>query len=258
MLKLIKNEREHLEKQLTKIQRELDVLPSGKMRCTSSNGSDQYFIDGKYLSKKKKDYAQKVAQQEYDIKLVSILKPIIEKWKELEHIYENQMLTYQFDKMCEARKRIVVPWFEPVSEKVQKFTVQTYEPATFEEDDKTEFFTLKNERVRSKSEMIIADELYRYKIPYHYEKPLTFDVWGHDITFRPDFTVMNPRTGKIFLLEHLGMMDYPEYIERNIQKLDIYERNGYLLGKNLLITHETSKVPLSRGIINSYMELYLL
>ena len=79
MLKLIKNEREHLEKQLTKIQRELDVLPSGKMRCTSSNGSDQYFIDGKYLSKKKKDYAQKVAQQEYDIKLVSILKPIIEK-----------------------------------------------------------------------------------------------------------------------------------------------------------------------------------
>ena len=256
MLKLIKNEREHLEKQLTKIQRELDVLPSGKMRCTSSNGSDQYFIDGKYLSKKKKDYAQKVAQQEYDIKLVSILKPIIEKWKELEHIYENQMLTYQFDKMCEARKRIVVPWFEPVSEKVQKFTVQTYEPATFEEDDKTEFFTLKNERVRSKSEMIIADELYRYKIPYHYEKPLTFDVWGHDITFRPDFTVMNPRTGKIFLLEHLGMMDYPEYSVRTIKKIAKYEENGYWFGDNFLCTFETSENPLNMRIVEKMLKHY--
>ena len=61
ILKQVKNERKYLEKQLKNVRKEMDVLPGGKLRCTSSNGSDQYFIDGRYISKKKKDYAQKVA-----------------------------------------------------------------------------------------------------------------------------------------------------------------------------------------------------
>ena len=54
------------------------------------------------------------------------------------------------------------------------------------------------------------------------------------------------------------MMDNQEYVERNIRKIDIYERNGYLLGEKLLLTHDTSKVPLSRTVLNSYIENYLL
>ena len=49
-----------------------------------------------------------------------------------------------------------------------------------------------------------------------------------------------------------------EYVEKNMRKLDIYERNGYLLGEKLLLTHETSKAPLSRSILDSYIESYLL
>ena len=29
------------------------LLPQGTLRCTSSNGTDQYFVDGNYISKKK-------------------------------------------------------------------------------------------------------------------------------------------------------------------------------------------------------------
>ena len=54
------------------------------------------------------------------------------------------------------------------------------------------------------------------------------------------------------------MMDDMEYVEKNMRKLEIYERNGYLLGEKLLITHETSKAPLSRSVLDSYIESYLL
>lgn len=35
-----------------------------------------------------------------------------------------------------------------------------------------EYYTTKGERVRSKSEVIIADSLYRANVPYRYEYPL--------------------------------------------------------------------------------------
>ena len=47
---------------------------------------------------------------------------------------------------------------------------------------------------------------------------------------RPDFTVINKRTGKMFLYEHLGKMDDENYVASNMRKLDLYEKNGYLLG----------------------------
>ena len=236
----------------------MDTLPQGVLRCTSSNGSDQYHIDGKYISKKKKEYVQKVAQREYDEKLMPLLEKVISKWKELEAFYNEGILEKTFEAMCDARKKLVIPFIEPMDIKIKRFMEEEYEPSTFEEDDKTEFYTIRNERVRSKSELIIADELFRHTIPYRYEMPLMLDNRGKPITFRPDFTVMNKNSGKRYIWEHLGMMDNQEFVERKIRKIDIYERNGYLLGEKLLLTHETSKVPLSRTVLNSYIENYLL
>ena len=234
------------------------TLPQGSLRCTSSNGSDQYYIDGKYISKKRIEYAQKVAQREYDEKIIPLLERGISKLKEIEAFYQDSILEKSFETMCEARKKLVIPVIEPLDIIIKRFMEEEYEPLTFDEDDKTEFYTLRNERVRSKSELIIADELYRYQIPYRYERPLFLENWGTTVIFRPDFTVLNKKSGKKYIWEHLGMMDNQEYVERNIRKIDIYERNGYLLGVNLLLTHETSKVPLSRTVLNSYIENYLL
>ena len=199
-----------------------------------------------------------MAQREYDEKLIPALERVISKLKEIEAIYEDGILGNYFQKMCNARKKLVAPHIEPINMKISRFLNEVYEPYIFEEDDKTEFYTLKNERVRSKSEIIIADELYRYEIPYRYEMPLVLEDWGKSVIFRPDFTVMNKKSGKIYIWEHFGMMDNPEYFEKNIRKLDIYEKNGFLLGENLLLSHETSKTPLSRIVLDSYIECYLL
>ena len=59
----------------------------------------------------------------------------------------------------------------------------------------------------------------------------------------PDFKLLNVNTREEVLLEHFGMMDDAEYVEKNMRKLRLYEKNGYFLGKELLLTFETSQVP---------------
>ena len=58
------------------------------------------------------------------------------------------------------------------------------------------------------------------------------------------------------LLEHFGMMDDAEYVEKSMRKLRLYEKNGYFLGKELLLTFETSQVPFdSRNFENMLKEM---
>ena len=53
--------------------------------------------------------------------------------------------------------------------------------------------TENGERVRSKSEKILADYFYRQNILYKYEKPLYLKGYG---TVYPDFTFLSSKTGK--------------------------------------------------------------
>lgn len=76
------------------------------------------------------------------------------------------------------------------------------------------------------------------------------DDWGKEVSFRPDFTILNKRTGKVLLYEHFGKMDEEKYVNNAMGKIRVYERNGYIIGKNLLLTFETSRMPLSSSTIS--------
>ncbi|MDX2223871.1 MAG: AAA family ATPase [Rhodospirillaceae bacterium] len=83
----------------------------------------------------------------------------------------------------------------------------------------------KGKLVRSKSEVIVADILERLGISYEYE--LRFD--GADGKFRsPDFTIQDALSGRTVIIEHLGMLDDPEYKQRWEKKKAWYRANGVL------------------------------
>ena len=119
--------------------------------------------------------------------------------------------------------------------------------------------TMKGEYVRSKSECIIADRLYMKGIPYHYEINHTLeDSYGSDYTVQPDFTVLNKRTRQEFIWEHLGMLGDDDYCEDNLSKINDYVRSGYIPGRNLILSFESSHCPLNALYINAMIEKYLL
>ena len=84
--------------------------------------------------------------------------------------------------------------------------------------------TLRDEMVRSKSELTIADRLYSNNIDYLYEYPLTLN--GR--TRYPDFTIEDAESGRKFYWEHCGMILDPQYRERWERKLQWYRNNGIL------------------------------
>jgi len=107
--------------------------------------------------------------------------------------------------------------------------------------------TLKGERVRSKSEVIVADALYRAGIDYEYEKLLTFSDGEKAL---PDFTITKDN-GEMIYWEHLGMLGdygYRKDWERKKQK---YADHGITIENGLL---NISQDELSGGINSQEIE----
>lgn len=83
--------------------------------------------------------------------------------------------------------------------------------------------TTRGELVRSKSEVIIANLLDSMGVPYSYEQPFV----GQDGSVRyPDFTVEDAESGRRLLVEHLGLLDRPDYKSRWEKKLLWYRKMG--------------------------------
>jgi len=112
--------------------------------------------------------------------------------------------------------------------------------------------TLREEMVRSKSELVIADRLHTNGVDYIYEHPLT--LGGH--TRYPDFTIEEAESGRMIYWEHCGLLIDPSYRKRWDAKLKWYRDNGVLpyqegRGPNgaLIVTNETDKGGISSGEI---------
>ena len=72
------------------------------------------------------------------------------------------------------------------------------------------------------------------------------------------FTVMNSRTGRIYYLEHFGMMDNEDYYNAVLRKLDAFEMNQLLIGRDVLLLHESSSAPLNTRVLDCYIQEYLV
>ena len=249
VIKKIKDELNYLRKVKETIAKKVENAPEGKLRCAISKGYFQYYIGNRYLKSKDKKIAIKLAEKEYSLKIDKLIKRYEHALELVLDFIENERLQNIYRELHPARKVLVEPLYRPVEEIVEEFEQLAYIGKEFGEENKTVYYTIKGERVRSKSEKIIADELYRHGIPYKYELPIELESWNRKITIYPDFTVLNKRTGKKWIIEHLGMMDKPSYFESAMQKLDTYEKNDILLGRDLLLLHETSMSPLDTKVL---------
>lgn len=107
-------------------------------------------------------------------------------------------------------------------------------------------------RVKSKIEKDILENLLDYDIEFRYEM---IHYFGRDI-IAPDFTI---RVGdELVIWEHFGRMDDQGYVKVFLYKLDIYIKNGFIPGKNLILTFEGGGQYLSSNEIRAIIESKLL
>ena len=137
---------------------------------------------GTYIKSDKLYIARALAQKDYDSKILNAAD------KELRCIdialknYKEMCPYTIFSNLHPERQKLVNPIYESDEQFIGAWLSVKYEGKGFSLDAK-EFYTLKNERVRSKSEILIADLLNRMDIPYRYECPLYLHGFG---TIYPD------------------------------------------------------------------------
>ena len=264
-MRTIKKVLEEHKEELLRIKKEkenaLKNVPEGHLRICRRGDKVQYYhrtdtkdFNGVYIQQKSIGMAQKLAQKDYDEKvLASVEKELyaLDKYLSVsptipaEEIYQGLQV---------ERRKLICPIIEPQEEFVSNWEKVEYSGKDF--DIMTpKLYTAKGERVRSKSEVIIADRLNREGIPYRYEYPIYVEGWG---TVHPDFTVLNVRERREIYWEHLGMMDDLEYVEKALDKINIYAQNDILPGKNLILTYETAKMPLNQKLVQLMIEQYLV
>lgn len=245
---------QELEKQIEQV---LKDAPEGRLRCAINKGNYQYYIGKQYQNKSKRKLVKEIAQKEYCQQLMIQVRSQRTALETLINELKQHRLDQVYEQLHPGRKQLVEPYVKPVASIVEEFENIAYEGKGFSEEDMTAYYTMKGERVRSKSEKIIADTLSKKGIPYHYELPIELKYKNRTVVIYPDFTVLNKRNGKKYIFEHLGMMDKPSYFENAMRKIDLYEKNGILLGENLIITHETSGLPLDTNVLEEYLERFL-
>lgn len=232
-----------------------------RLRCAKKGNQYRYYLGNRYINKSQVDLVREAANREYRKKL---LQPVRTKIVKLEYLLQGLLCAWDepekvYDKLHPARKQLVDPIILPAEEYIKRWLEEPYDVWEIKDEEVSGvFYSQKGERVRSKSELIIADTLSRYGVPYKYEYPLKLKSGSKVITKRPDFVALNITTLEMVIIEHLGMLDQERYYRNNIEKIDIYENNGYLIGKNLILLHETSYNALNTELVAKYIEQFLL
>ena len=197
---------------------------------------------------------QQLAQKDYDKQvLVEAKKQRDEISKILKKVKSTNIINL-YQQLPIERQNLICPYVLTDEQFVTQWVNREYIGKGFM-IGVPEIYTEKGERVRSKSEKIIADKLNIMNIPYHYEYPLKLNGYG---TIYPDFLVLNVRTRKEYYFEHFGLMDNPEYCCKAIKKIDMYNRNGIFEGDKLVLTYETSKNSLNIKNVERLIGKYFL
>lgn len=254
MYRIMLLEAEKLKNEIEKLEANIRRAPSGSLRChrqgkffkwylvdDQSHRSKGKNVKRKYIAKSTdRSLAEKLARKAYDKKKLAGLKKELDAmnmYLQNSTMGERPEQVYLNDKP--GYRELLLSDLPLLSKDLEEWRTEKYESNPSYTDNLL-IQSADGTLVRSKSESMIASELFANAIPYRYECAL--EIEGYP--FYPDFTIRHPMTGKLYIWEHFGMIDQEEYLEKTLKKIRIYLRNGYIPGINFIMTFETQQKPL--------------
>ena len=128
-----------------------------------------------------------------------------------------ELQKYSQPQFSSAKRRLTNLFFSPKPRKIS-------ENGGIFLEERLIHLTKRGELVRSKSEVIVADNLFDAGVRYAYERALVIDG---DLRY-PDFTIEDDDTGITYYWEHCGMLSDPGYLRRWKRKLAWYRQHNIL------------------------------
>ncbi|MCR5416110.1 MAG: hypothetical protein K6E79_04880 [Pseudobutyrivibrio sp.] len=253
------NEVQVIDKLIKRARTALTKAPNGSIRLCSSKGYPRFYYfessnddKGKYLSANDLPFITAICQRDYNVKLIERLESL--KKQALKDIPFN--LNNEIDEVYFAfkpgKQSVIKPIIPTINDYINEWYnnhPQQQNPFPFD----SYLITNKGEKVRSKSEKIIADKLLALDIPYVYEPAV---IINNTVKY-PDFIILNKRLRKTFYWEHFGLADDEGYSESNLAKLADYEKNGLLIGEDVICSFETKDTPISSSTLDKKIMTHL-
>lgn len=257
---MLLKEQYRLENILQKVVKELKNAPPGTLRLSSSKKEVQYYHcvpegkkNGKYISKTEKEFIRSLAQKDYNEKILKLTKKRLSQIIRLTKDYDDEEIEQVYWNEHIERRKLIRPVEATWEEQLSQWMSKKYNKKEFR-DEAPMIITNRGERVRSKSEKILADYFDQNGIAYKYECPLY--IKGVGIIY-PDFTFLSKKIKQEIYWEHDGRMDDPVYAQNAIRKIQTYEENGIYPGERLILTFETTKSVLNMRLVDNLVSKYL-
>ena len=258
-IEMLLQEQEYLKRIIFKTRKMQDTTPpAGWLRISKDGKRFRYYHcvndkQGVYITKDNIQLACQLAQKNYND---AVLKEAESRLKLIEKVvvaYSDNEIEKLYSSLHAGRQALITP-VEPTAEQLEKqWYEEEYTGKPFREGMPV-ILTERGERVRSKSEKILADHFDRKCILYKYEKPLLLEGYG---TVYPDFTFFSRKLRKEIYWEHEGMMDKAEYACAAVKKINSYQQNGIYPGERLILTYETEQETLNSKVVSGLVEKYL-
>lgn len=243
------------QQQIKSLKKRIAASPEGELHVAKNRQNYQFYCrigkgtEGRrYLSKSEEALVSQLAQKEYEknllngheknLKAMTKIVALLSELTDPEAVYQA---------LKTPLSEYVNPGFVTTAEYVAEWMALGGKA-----DSRLDYYadalvysTDRGEKVRSKSEMMIANLLYAKQLPYQYEKPLKLD--GKLVY--PDFTILDVDTRTEVYFEHFGMMDEVDYQAAALSKMERYEMAGLEVGKDFLYSFESGQVPFNIGLI---------
>lgn len=243
--KKIREEYGSVLNQIVQIEETLRKMPDGKLLFSHGKNSVKWYVsDGHkkaYLPKRERRTAEKLAEKKYlELKLKDLMirKESMENY--FEHYIEEPGAPEELMFQNTNYQELLAPYFQLKDEEFRLWIEDEYE-RNEKYPEGLIHKTSSGIYVRSKSESMIELFLHTNQIPFRYECALNLD----GVILYPDFTILHPKTRKLYYWEHFGLMDDSGYVQNACAKLELYANHRIIPSIQLITTYETKEYPLN-------------
>ncbi len=241
-------------------EKELEHLPKGKMTSAKINGKLYYYQkQGNrkiYLGKQANESVQELQKRFFLEQVVvelgkniSLIEDFLSTYKELDILALKAGLPRAYQSVdvknigCLGRME---------EEAFLQFN-RSYERCQ-NHPEHLRHVTANGEKVRSKSEVLLANMMYERGIPYHYEEKLVLP----EREVYPDFTIFVRSERRVKYLEHCGMIYNDDYFQTFAWKLKTYLSNGFIPWRDVFFTFDEQDGSIDTFTISHLLESYFL
>lgn len=221
---------QYIQKQLNVVNTLINNPSAGQQKCCEA------FVDRDNAAQA--SCAQREDAQPFPDQSIQIL---------LNRVRNFPRVPAEFFKVDSPYSHFIIPFLQKEYSDIIDWYISDYQRNN-EYPERLQYTVKLGFKVRSKSEVIIADCLYEAGILFHYEELL---LLSEDPSY-PDFFVPVTLIEK-YAWEHFGAMDKDNYFHRTRGRVLNYMDHQWLPGINMISTYETKKNPLSEELVENHV-----